>query len=127
MKLLPSQLVTQIALVPAAMPPHGLAGPGTAIVAWIAFVASLIRTTDGTFGTSTQMLPDPSASQLGPDGPASPTGIVATTLFVFGSMRTTLPLRVWATQIAAFVTSTPFCRDPVSIDAVDFRVRGSNR
>ena len=76
-RLPPSQLVIQIAVVPAARPPHGEAGFGIGIVASIAFVASLIRTTALLFGTPVQMLPNPRASQFGPDGPVGPTEMFA--------------------------------------------------
>ena len=83
----PSQLVFQTAVGVTAKPPHGVTTSGIGIVAWIAFVIASIRTTVWLFGMSTQMLPSPLASQFGPDVPVGPTVIVATILFVVGSIR----------------------------------------
>src|SRR5689334_1863517 len=44
---------------------------------------------------------DPSPAAISPPGPGTPTSIVATTLFVFGSMRETLPSPWFSTQTAS--------------------------
>src|SRR5712691_3987002 len=107
-KLLTSQLVIQTAVVPVASPPHGTAGGVIEIVASILFVTSLIRMTEPLFGMPTQMLPEPSVSQFGPDGPVGPTGIVTAMVFLSGSIRETLPSCVLAVQTAPLASRTPF-------------------
>ena len=85
-----------------------------------------MRTIDQAFGTLTQMLPNPAPSQFGPELPVGPTVIVATILFVAGSIRYTFPSWVAATQTAEPVASTPFRKRPTSI-AFAFEVVGSIR
>src|SRR3954451_25143263 len=96
------------------------------MVAWTVFVSGSIRTMDPAFGTLTQMLPKPAPSQFGPELPVGPTGMVATTLFVAGWIRSTFPSCVAATQTAEPVASTPFRKGPTSI-AFAFEVVGSIR
>ncbi len=122
----PSHVVFQTATAVTANPPHGMAA-GMGIVAWIAFVIASIRTTANAFGMSTQMLPSPLASQFGPELPAGPTTMVATTLFVAGSMRSTLPSWVSATHTAVAVARTPFGARPAGITATTLEVAGSMR
>ena len=73
------------------------------------------------------MLPNPLPSQFGPELPVGPTVIVATTLFVAGSMRRTLPSCVSATHTAASVARTPFGARPTGIVATTLRLVGSTR
>src|SRR6476646_3974030 len=121
----PSQLIFQTAVGVTARPPHGVATVGIGIVAWIAFVTASIRTTVRLFGMSTQMLPSPLASQFGPEEPVGPTVIVATILFVAGSMRNTFPSWTSATQTADAVARTPFGARPTFIVATTSEVAGS--
>src|SRR6185369_9713677 len=121
------QLVIQTALVPTPMPPHATTGYGMRIVAWTTSVTGLIRATVALFGTSTQMLPSPLASQFGPLAPLRPTLTVATTLLVAGSIRTTVPSWVSATHTPASVARTPFGADATGIASTTLSVAGSAR
>jgi hypothetical protein len=76
---------------------------------------------------STQMLPSPLASQFGPDEPVGPTVIVATILFVTGSIRNTFPSWTSATHTADAVARTPFGARPTFIVATSWEVAGSMR
>ena len=121
----PSQLVIQTAAGVMAKEPHGEASTGIGMVAWIAFVVGSKRTTVWLFGMPTQMLPSPLASQFGPDDAVSirvsavgPTVTVATILFVAGSMRSTVPLRLSTTHTAFPVVRTPLGAKPTGMVAI---------
>ena len=73
MVVVASQPVTQTASGPDGHPATRGHGRGIMIVAWTLFVTGLIRATVLLFGMSTQMLPRPLASQLGPLLPFGPT------------------------------------------------------
>ncbi len=127
----PPQLGIQTSVSVKAKPPQAVTSTGILIVAWTAFVIGSIRTTAEAFGTLTQMLPNPLPSQFGPELPVGPTVIVATILFVAGSMRRTLPSCVSATHTAASVARTPFGaftdrdrRDDLEAGRVDAVERG---
>src|SRR5512144_1406202 len=92
------QLGIQTAPVPTAMPPQGVAPSGDSMEASTLFVPASIRTMDPLFGTPTQRLPRPLASQFGPLAPVGPTVIAVPTRFVAGSTGSTLPPCTSATQ-----------------------------
>ena len=105
---------TQTADLLMATPPHGESARFVdVIVAATAFVASSSLTTAFPFGTVTQTDPAPAITPTWSEqqAVAGPTGIVATTRFVEGSMRETLgpsPAAPWfATQTAPGETSNP--------------------
>ena len=75
-------------------------------------VAASTRTTDSLFWMSTQTPPGPAVMICGPADPVGPTGIVATTLLVAGSMRVTAPSCSSATHTEPAVTATPSGADP---------------
>ncbi len=81
------QLWVQTSVAVKAKLPQGSTSAGVLIVAWTALVTGSMRTIDIAFGTLTQMLPNPAPSQFGPELPVGPTVMVATTLFVAGSIR----------------------------------------
>ena len=95
-------------------------------MAWIAPDTGSIRAIVSLFGTSTQMLPKPMASQFGPLAPVGPTVVVATILFVAESSRITVPVRVLAIQTAPGVVTTPLV-SPTGMLAVTLRAFGSTR
>src|SRR6266542_3610456 len=68
-----SQLGIQTASFPTAIPPQAVAVDGMRMDACTALLTGSIRTTVNAFGMSTQMLPRPLASQLGPLVPVGPT------------------------------------------------------
>ena len=61
-----------------------------------------IRTISDVDDTATHTAPEAIARPLG----SSPTGMTARTLLVMGSIRETVPSRVFATQIASAVATT---------------------
>src|SRR4051812_47296534 len=83
----PPQLWVQTSVAVNAKLPQAATSTGILMVAWTLFVIGSIRTTDEAFGTLPQMLPSPLPTQFGPELPVGPTTIVATTLFVAGSIR----------------------------------------
>ena len=123
----PPQLGVQTSVAVKAKPPQGVTSTGILIVAWTVLVIGSIRTIDAEFGTLAQMLPNPLPSQFGPELPFGPTVIVATILFVAGSIRKTLPSWVSATHTAEPVASTPFGARPAGIVATTLRLVGSTR
>ena len=66
-----------------------------------------IRTTEPRFGTEVQRLPLLILMSLGPLSPALPNVMVATTLFVAGSILLMKPARWLETQAASGVTVIP--------------------
>src|SRR5438132_10761635 len=70
------------------------------------FVDGSIWTTRFSFGTFTQMPVAPAVISSGPPLPVGPTVMVATTLSVAGSIRTTVPWWCSATQTAPSTTAT---------------------
>jgi hypothetical protein len=73
--------------------------------------------------TLTKTWPAPTATSSGP----APTGIVATTSSVFGSIRDTVPSPLLATQTAPAPTATPMGDLPTAIVFWTDPVRGSMR
>ena len=89
------------------------------------FVAASTRTFSPVCWMPTQTPPGPAVMICGPFGATGPTGIVATTLLVLGSMRWTDPLCSLATHTEPSVTATPAGAAATGIRVTTLPVTGS--